>query len=291
MALTRNNIMVYTADFRVGKWKQRIAETAVSSATGWDGNSFLVQTESGQLRYVEADAPKETVVLDTLTGRAKAVDGDDHHHALLASDKGELFASKDGGSTWGLTLRTASIGSFALGTDGWGLAAYNEADLMQTSDGGEHWDKATVNLPGPVVTFAIKDKNHGVAQVRIGDALHPEYVLFTIIEGRWTRSPSRADFTLLRWGTANKLFGFTSHGDVIVSANSGQSWETLASNIFAQLVEMAKKGSKSPQFVDATFPSETEGWAIGDEWVLHTSDGGRNWSTVEDAEFPDSSFK
>jgi photosystem II stability/assembly factor-like uncharacterized protein len=292
MAITTNNILLFTKDFRAGKWEQRVSETSISAAVGWEGERFLILTQNGQVRSVEPNAPLETIVIDAITGDVQAAAVDDLGHAILSTDRGELLSSIDSGRNWKIAFRIrGSLGSIALGSDGHGVAVANGTDIRQTLDGGQTWHPLRVDLPGPVISVAVRDREHGIAQVRRGDAWRSDYLLYAIENDKWTPLPSKNGFSFLRWGGSGHLFGINYRGSIRVSSDNGREWTELSSDISDAFAKLAKDKDETPEVVDAEFLDEKNGWVIGSEWVFHTENGGKSWSRVEDPQFLNSSFK
>lgn len=293
MALTMNNVILFTKDYRAGKWDQRIAEVSVSAALGWRAERFLILSQSGQLRAVEAKADNETIVIDARTGDVQGAAVDDLGHIVLSTNRGELLTSSDSGQSWRIALRVrGTLGPIGLGPDGHGVAVVNGTDIRQTMDGGQTWHPRDVELPGPVVSIAMSAGGRGIAQVRRGDTWRSEYLLYNIEDERWTPAPPTASFSFLRWGGLGRLFGITYRGAVRVSSDNGRTWTGLSSDISDAFVKAAKDSDLIPEVVDAHFLDENNGWVIGTQWmVFHTENGGRTWSRVKDAQFADSDFK
>ncbi|WP_208867053.1 hypothetical protein, partial [Bradyrhizobium sp. AS23.2] len=222
MAVATNNVVLYTRDFRSETWTQRIAETSVQSAIGWAGETFLFHAQSGQLRSFDVGSKNETVVVDAMTGDVKLAAMDDLGRAILSTTMGELLSSNDAGRSWAITLRVPSLGPIALGKDGFGVAISRDADVFQTTDGGQSWSQVKVDLPGAVTAIAISDRSHAVAQIRRGDAWRSDYVLYSIDDAKWTPLPGKADFGLLRWGGPQRLFGIKPGGEIQISFDGGR---------------------------------------------------------------------
>jgi photosystem II stability/assembly factor-like uncharacterized protein len=292
MAVTTNNIILFTKDFRTGSWNQRVSETSVSSVIGWRAEQFLILTQNGQLRLLDPQLPSESIVVDQITGDVQAAAMDDHNRAILWTNRGELLSSVDGGRSWKMAFRVrGSVGPAALGSDGDGVAVVNGTDVRQTSDGGQTWRPVSIDLPGPVVSLAIRDHIYGIAQVRRGDAWRSDYVLYSIQDGRWTPLPATESFSFMRWGGPNRLFGITDQGGVSVSLDVGRSWKKLPSDVSEAFKAIAKRGKEKPSVVDAEFLEDGNGWIIGSEWMFHTENNGASWTQVDDPQFKDSSFK
>jgi len=226
-----------------------------------------------------------------------------------------MYATTDGGVHWALVGRPPFTGSivfldrregFAISDPSWtGPAQSTPAGggiLYRTADGGRQWRRVNLAAPSkyqgqPQVDDLPKffGARHGVLSARFRDratgAQH--VVVYTTADGGATwiahLAPENADVRAYQWGVSGATpFSAVSArswvlfvGDTLYSTrDAGRSWRLLHPRYAPAL----------PRIRDVNFTSLSDGWAIFalparygpnvGAALVHTSDGGRDWSPL-----------
>jgi photosystem II stability/assembly factor-like uncharacterized protein len=199
-----------------------------------------------------------------------------------AAELGEVWKTKDGGSTWSLILnRGFPYYYYGIAVHGSKVVASgfddsnSEAILTESTDGGKNWSSDVVlstNAWGGRVRF-VDGLKKGLAMSGEGLA-SPNAAWWRVKPGNWaqvTPDPGGGwfgyQFTLLKDQTA-----YASGISFCKSTDSGATWTCgpPADSVF----------DGPTQFV-----SDTVGWTAGGEispnvegWLHRTTDGGETWS-------------
>lgn len=164
--------------------------------------------------------------------------------------------------------------------------SFGDGPVLYTTDGGESWRTATANLAAVtgcegVLNGQFVDRNTGWAithKLYTGDSTF----LYGTTDGgiTWTRrlasivSPIRyAGHTFNSVNFVDRMNGWiVGKGIIKHTSDGGATWED-------QLL-IPDQPTNTDVFTGCFFRSAREGWVCGfGSFVLHTEDGGRNWTT------------
>ncbi len=178
----------------------------------------------------------------------------------LFSD-GNVWATTNSGRTWSSRGRIGSLGWRHLGfvDPVWGWAA-GERGIVRSTDGGRTWQSQSA--------YRMKDiagatRNKAWA---VGDSGR---ILATTDGGAtWVPQNSKTTQNLLAVSFADSLNGIVgSQGYfALVTRNGGVVWDT---------VRVANTETRDIFLVNSLL-----GWAVGDNYIQRTTDGGYTWQTV-----------
>lgn len=205
----------------------------------------------------------------------------------------EIFHSIDGGQSW---LKIASTQNLASGLSSAGFKSGisfensktgfattrsitgnpTDAGLFVTYDGGHTWRKETIPMPSganvaqigttPPVFFGTT----GFLPVYVATQNNQhELILYRTNDSgtNWTQTrPANIDANTVYILDTNHAWAFDNQtGKFYYTNDSGTSWWPSNSN---------------PGKIQAlSFPGASTGWAITDTSLLHTTDGGKTWTT------------
>jgi len=210
----------------------------------------------------------------------------DQSRGWIVGSKGTLLATVDGGKTWQIQTRPSGDVLrdiyFSDEKNGWLLCERNEyelktkedsrAYLMQTTDGGAHWQRVNVGKQ---------------VDVRLSRAV------FSPGGRGWTFGEAGAVFTTRDAGvnwvrlqppTRHLLLGGTFIDDdrgwivgagatILQTSDGGDTWH------LSRLV-----GAEGVRFTAASFVDNRQGWAVGASGVVYrTTNGGRTWQRQDAA--------
>ena len=170
-----------------------------------------------------------------------------------------LIESRDGGETWKNVSLLGEADFHVLEHSGGKIYGYDgtQGRLMVSSDGGRNWDERTP--PAGVFGLAIDPDNAS----RVVASTEDGVFVSTNEGGSW--KPLRNDLGgLLTWPGPDRLYLVDGQGQVFLSSDAGQNWQTQG-NI----------GGPPAAFVS----HEEELYAaLADGTVTHSTDGGSSWS-------------
>jgi len=194
----------------------------------------------------------------------------DSNRAYAVGNNGTFLRSTDGGINWSkinLSTTTNLTGVFFTSWDiGYLIGSYT---FMRTVNGGDNWER---KAGGSEFNQSIKFKNPNEGYIASGPF------------GRFYKCTNPlVDFRNIGWAEVNssddsndRLNGLAFHNDVIISVgsfgiilkstDSGKTWE--------QKDRGHVKAVLSLEFFDENF-----GIAVGEESLLTTQDGGKNWTS------------
>lgn len=248
------------------------------------GPDFIcVVTENGELIRVSNQGATHKVVQPE---PVQVVAFSDSMHGFNVDRTGSVWTTADGGNAWQQqeTPRWENFDQlqqlvFNDASHGW-LVGFNK--VLRTSDGGKSWQLA----------FSIENGDGRMARLyggtfpdaATGGVTSTDNILIHTNDGglNWKTLTLPAPRMDLRDAFfINSLKGWVvakTNGGIYSTTDGGKQWELQSTS--------GKRFLKSIHFV-----SESEGWATG--WgysddspdrfalLLHTTDGGRNWSEVE----------
>ncbi|MCH8300131.1 MAG: T9SS type A sorting domain-containing protein [Candidatus Marinimicrobia bacterium] len=277
----------------------------VSSTEGWIAaeRGLLHTTDAGTTWEVVSPDPGRLVgfglgvnpalsFIDATTGWAMGSFGGFGEDNTAAG--AGLFKTTDGGATWA----QQNVGSDLLGLlvqfvsadEGWAVVADGTLDpfnlvgsILHSSNGGNTWNtQYTTNPQNVILSISFIDANNGWALVdSIGDedVIPPSTIIHTTDGGAtWVtqlRDTTEGAFEVIQFVDANNGWVVGDSAKILRTINGGTTW-TLVTN--TGIPSSSRSGALF--FLDPNI-----GWiAVGSEGpedniVLHTVDGGVNWTT------------
>ena len=250
----------------------------------------------------------------------------DSQHGWAAGSRGTLMATNDGGLSWQVTNHptTDTIRDvyFTSAREGWLLCERNlyelksndepRAYLMKTIDGGEHWQRQTLqgaNVDARLLRIIFTPEGRGWTFGE-GGAVY----MSNDSGGRWTRVqvPARyvlfggafldnengflvgAGSTILHtydggdtWITTRVPAGLNIHFNAISFADMRNGWAVGNNGAIVRTTNGGRSWTQlrsgvNVDLMDVKFFDAREGWAIGAEGtLLHTRDGGSHWQSEQ----------
>ena len=270
---------------------------AALAASGNDvctvGDGILTSSDAGQT-WQSASSGQEYYFTGATAVSANNIWAVDASGALLHSSDGSHWVEQASPARWANTLYGVS---FPDASNGWVVGASDEygdgSVILHTSDGGASWTPQNSNLSGELVGvdfvndlsgWAISDDNYGsgvnapltVEHTTDGGATWvPQYVydnanLFAV------------DFVndTTGWASGDYQPSQNSYGlpGIFTTTNAGLTWSK------------EKLPAGAPDMTGLQFLDANDGWAVGTAydqdynatqgWVLHTTDGGKTWTSL-----------
>lgn len=262
---------------------QNISQFKSSSVAGPD--FIWVVTENGELMRISNQGMAHRVAKPASVEVATFTDS---MHGFTADSKGSVWTTADGGDTW-QQVDAQQGGSFEQpqqlifndASQGWLVGVYK---VWRTTDGGRSWQ--------------LRFSTGNGTDERIARLYHGA---FPNSDSGWVTSTSNVLIHTndggLNWETLaiearrmdlrdaffiDRLKGWVvakTNGGIYMTTDGGKQWE------------IQSRGDDGRYLRSIQFLNESEGWAaglraVGDSGdriavLLHTTDGGRNWSEVE----------
>jgi photosystem II stability/assembly factor-like uncharacterized protein len=202
-------------------------------------------------------------------------------HGWVAGDRGVIFHTRDGGTTW--TPQTSGVTGdindiyFRNEEDGFFLVGNR---IFATTTGGAVWRERAVFVPGGFggatpelysITFANNRRGWIVGSVVRRDTVIDSLILSTSDGGQtWTRqtAPVREELIDLDFAGDERGWVVGSRGTILHTRDGGRSWATQGSGTNATLYGIEFRGRRN-------------GWAVGERGtILRTENGGERWTSV-----------
>jgi len=274
-------------------------------------NGVYVSPNGGRGWKSAGDETSDCVVLSLALSPDFAVD----QTVYAGTESGELFCSKDGGSTW----ERLELGSFSPGSindlicgDGRVLlAGTSQEGILRSMDGGDTWETLLADIPPVLVLEEIKDSLYAglyLDGMMVSDdagkswrvdaefsARRFEWIKLPsdghmiaagLNEGLWSSFDKGKSWTqTARDSVGNAILGLAAEGDtVIVSAPDGL-WRSTNRGLNWSLVLDAEKIHPSGGELSAQFHLAVKGdlvWGGGETGQLWLSeDSGQNWVSLD----------
>jgi photosystem II stability/assembly factor-like uncharacterized protein len=196
------------------------------------------------------------------------------------------YRTKDGGASWVRCRQyVANAHSLAAvsGTEAW-LAAGGR--LRHTLDGGATWKDVPYPHQGTFDAFAVLflDRRHGwvACSEKNGGAL----VLLSTVDGGRTFRQGKAPAVRANYWIPGHVLHFRDRREGWMAFGGSSLLHTVDGGKTWALVGLRVPGQPSgPMAIwDCAFPSQLEGWAVGNDdkgaLALRTRDGGKTWERV-----------
>lgn len=185
-------------------------------------------------------------------------------------EQGTIIYTRNAGKEWAVqnsgTEETLTGLSFVNSKTGW--IAGSNGTILSTKDGGDTWEPLKSGTEDFLSSIWFINEKEGWAAGVEGLILKTE-------DGGETWSQHSTgygnDIFDLQFTSAETGWAVSGFDGLIKTVDSGETWTKVVEN--SQL--------QSVQFLD-----ENTGWAAGGEHILHTSDGGENWSAVYEGLHP-----
>ena len=176
-----------------------------------------------------------------------------------------IFKTTNSGTNW--VTQTSSTANklfsvyFINENTGWSVGGPSSAKIIKTTNGGTNWLTQTTTATTPLYSVMFADVNTGWA---VAGYLGGETIIKTTNGGDNWFSQSSGDNRYLRdcfVKSSNTMVAVGQGGKIITTTNGGNNWivQTTGSSIELWSVD---------------FPSDTIGYAIGDNIVMKTTNGG-----------------
>jgi len=180
----------------------------------------------------------------------------------------------DGGMNWSyahwLGVEMLEDMDFVDELYGWTCGFGADGGLIwYTPDGGEHWYDQPPGTPYCLTGIYFLDRQRGWACGENGTIFHTENGGET-----WEEQASGTTIWLKKILFVDDQYGWCVGHDITVpytgiilaTTDGGQHWSP-------QTVQ----GIDTPMLESVWFTDRSNGWAVGREWILHTTDGGLTW--------------
>ena len=182
-----------------------------------------------------------------------------------------IYSTIDEGRTWRKNLKAeANLTSicFVGALNGW-VSGWH-GNIYHTSNGGASWSPQNSGTHYDLSNVTFVDDSHGwaIGGAAIGRSREWSSVLITTNDGGQTWRPLSPPPQLrsIVFANASRGSGLDLKGNIYYTVDGGRTW----------LLRYEARGHalRSLFFLD-----DSRGWAVG-ETVLHTTDGGMNWSRI-----------
>ena len=174
-----------------------------------------------------------------------------------------LIESRDGGQTWQNVSLLGEADFHVLEHSGGKIYGFDgtQGRLMVSSDGGRNWDERTP--PAGVFGLAIDPGNAS----RVVASTEQGVFVSGNEGGRW--KPLREDLAgLLTWPGPDRLYLVDGQGQVFLSSDAGQEWQTQGSIGGPPAAFISHEDQLYAALVDGTVKHSTDG---GASWTVRTT--------------------
>ena len=272
----------------------------VNAMSGWaagGGGEILATTDGG------ADwSAQSSDTTENLNGVhfADAADG------WAVGDQGVIVHTTDGGGAWAAQSSGTSDDltgvTFTDAQDGWATGqsfvpydGYSSGFILHTTNGGQDWTtqydspyEPTTMTPGvafEAIAFADAQDGWAVGETQGSDRTYNSVVIMHTSDGgaTWTQqldyepnaggNTDDAMLTSVACTSAENAVavGSDENGAAIwYTANGGQTWTRVGQKLWPLY--------NSVNLTDVVFGDAAHGWAVGDDTVIRTTDGGKTWT-------------
>jgi photosystem II stability/assembly factor-like uncharacterized protein len=176
-----------------------------------------------------------------------------------------IFYTTNGGTNWiAQTSNTANklfSVYFINENTGWSVGGPSSPKIIKTTNGGTNWFTQTTTAITSLYSVMFADANTGWA---VAGYIGGETIIKTTNGGTNWFSQSSSDSRYLRdcfVKNANTMIAVGQGGKIITTTNGGYNW-------------IVHSTGSSIELWSVDFPNDTVGYAIGDNVVLKTTNGG-----------------
>jgi len=193
----------------------------------------------------------------------------------VLDENGKILHTPDGGSSWitqyNDTARILNSMSFVDAENGW--TSGNDGLILHTSNGGNSWDEqeggVNINLSGIFFTDSNNGWTVGVGESNTAMILHSQNSgsLWNII-----------DSVGLVFEVGSMYFNDSLHGWIAArSVPPAGRWGLLATQDGGENWEWQSTGLILDKISSVFFFDEDNGWAIGENVIIKSTDAGESW--------------
>lgn len=188
-----------------------------------------------------------------------------------------IFKTTNGGTNW--TTQTSGTANkmfsvyFIDANTGWSVGGPSSPKIIKTTNGGDNWFLQTTTVNTPLYSVMFADANTGWA---VAGYLGGETIIKTTNGGTNWLSQTSGDTRYLRDCyvlSAAKAFAVGQGGKLIMTTNGGDNWAVQNTGSTIELWSI-------------DFVNDTVGYAIGDNVVLKTTNGGVLFVNQTSGELP-----
>ena len=188
-----------------------------------------------------------------------------------------IFKTTDGGSNWATQTSGTANKLFSVyfidANTGWSVGGPSSPKIIKTTNGGTNWFTQTTSAATPLYWVMFADANTGWA---VAGYIGGETIIKTTNGGNLWFSQTSNDTRYLRACfvlNSNKAFAVGQSGKIIGTVNGGDNWSVISTGSSIELWAV-------------DFPNDSIGYAIGDNVVLKTTNGGITFVSEHNLEIP-----
>jgi|GEM_PF-964289 len=290
----------YTTSDLQGRWQTHLITTSNPASSliqksGWTHGVINLNSDGeGSLNFVDSDGDfsDDDVSLSISSDGLVTTSGRDIHGFMSADKRSVIMtmSEENGGFTLAAMQKDLSVSGdvglqiqFVDENNGW-ASVYNmstgDLKLYHSIDGGSNWNPMTTH--GPLGIFYFVDPNNGWSITRYSsDSIKtPEWSISHTTDGgvHWTvqfTDAGNTDYEFNAIQFTDLTHGWVvGHGGKIFKTTNGSDWTAVTNAEISN-----ESNSKSVYFLNAN-----TGWITNEDssWpahtILHTTDGGANWT-------------
>jgi len=176
-----------------------------------------------------------------------------------------IFKTTNGGTNWNPQTSGTANKLFAVyfidANTGWSVGGPSAPKIIKTTNGGDNWFTQITTVITPLYSVMFADANTGWA---VAGYIGGETIIKTTNGGTNWFSQSSGDNRYLRWCyvvNSMKAFAVGQSGKLISTVNGGDNW-------------VVQTTGSSVELWSICFANDSIGYAIGDNVVLKTTNGG-----------------
>lgn len=288
-----------TSDLQ-GRWQTHLITTSNPASSliqksGWSHGVINLNSDGeGSLNFVDSDGDfsDDDVSLSISSDGLVTTSGRDIHGFMSADKRSVIMtmSEENGGFTLAAMQKDLSVSGdvglqiqFVDENVGW-ASVYNmstgDLKLYKSTNGGSNWNPMTTH--GPIGIFYFVDANNGWSITRYSsDSIKtPEWSISHTTDGgvHWTvqfTDAGNTDYEFNAIQFTDLTHGWVvGHGGKIFKTTNGSDWTAVTNAEISN-----ESNSKSVYFLNAN-----TGWITNEDssWpahtILHTTDGGANWT-------------
>ncbi|MCF8404464.1 MAG: T9SS type A sorting domain-containing protein [Bacteroidales bacterium] len=269
----------------------------INEAIGWATyNNKIYKTINGGWNF--------ELCSDALEGDAINLVFTSENYGFAISELSEFIRTIDGGENWEVQefYSAYSVNDLYFLNDNEGWVSTSDGRIFKTTDFGATWETLYVNTTEEIRNIHFYTSEHGIAITR--NSCHHTY------NGgeTWSAIPFSGNYYAHVDGfTDNGIIALIAEddGSALISADYGNSWTLNNSSTLLDLFTIGQASDQrlvvagengviicsedmglswqgqnsntTKDILDVCFSSENKGWAVGNQVLLYTNDGGDNW--------------